>query len=64
MGISIETPWGNLVATGDLKLDHDNGIPMPHEQKKWGDLGKDNNLSSSPTPRTQSATASPSQSAA
>jgi len=44
MGISIETPWGNVVATGDLKLDHDNGIPTEAEQKKWGDLGKDNNL--------------------
>lgn len=44
MGISIETPWGNVVTTGDLKLDHDNGIPAEHEQKKWGELGKDNNL--------------------
>ncbi len=44
MGISIETPWGNVVATGDLKLDHDNGVPAEHEQKKWGDIGKDNNL--------------------
>jgi ribonuclease J len=44
MGISIETPWGNVVATGDLKLDHENGIPAEHEAKKWGDIGKDNNL--------------------
>jgi len=44
MGISIQTPWGNVVATGDLKLDHDNGVPAEHEQKKWGELGKDNNL--------------------
>jgi ribonuclease J len=44
MGISIETPWGNVVTTGDLKLDHDNGIPAEHEQKKWGEIGKDNNL--------------------
>lgn len=44
MGISIETPWGNVVVTGDLKLDHENGIPAEHEQKKWGSLGKDNNL--------------------
>lgn len=44
MGISIETPWGNVVATGDLKLDHDNGVPADHEQKKWGDIGKDDNL--------------------
>ncbi len=44
MGISIQTPWGNVVATGDLKLDHNNGIPTDAEQKKWGELGRDNNL--------------------
>jgi len=44
MGISIETPWGNVVATGDLKLDHNNGIPTDEEQKKWGEIGRDNNL--------------------
>lgn len=44
MGISIQTPWGNVVTTGDLKLDHENGIPTEEESKKWGDLGKDNNL--------------------
>jgi hypothetical protein len=44
MGISIQTPWGNVVATGDLKLDHNNGIPTDAEQKKWGELAKDNNL--------------------
>ncbi len=44
MGISIQTPWGNVVATGDLKLDHENGIPTDAEQKKWSELGKDNNL--------------------
>jgi ribonuclease J len=44
MGVSIQTPWGNVVATGDLKLDHDNGVPAEHEQKKWAEIGKDNNL--------------------
>ncbi|MBU6323766.1 MAG: ribonuclease J [Patescibacteria group bacterium] len=44
MGISIETPYGNVVATGDLKLDHENGIPVEHEEKKWSELGKDKNL--------------------
>lgn len=44
MGISIQTPWGNVVATGDLKLDHNNGIPTDAEQKKWAELGRDNNL--------------------
>ncbi|HEX5774432.1 MAG TPA: ribonuclease J [Candidatus Paceibacterota bacterium] len=44
MGIAIETPYGNVVATGDLKLDHDNGIPTAEEQKTWGALGKQKNL--------------------
>lgn len=44
MGVSIQSPTGNVVITGDLKLDHENGEPLPHEAKKWGELGKDNNL--------------------
>ena len=44
MGIAVETPWGNVIATGDLKLDHENGIPTDEEQKKWGALGKQKNL--------------------
>lgn len=44
MGASIETPQGNVVITGDLKLDHDDGIPSEKEQKIWGDLGKDKNI--------------------
>ncbi len=44
MGCSIETPQGNVVITGDLKLDHDDGIPSEREQKTWGDLAKDKNI--------------------
>lgn len=44
MGISIETPHGNVVISGDLKLEHENGVPTAKEQKIWGDIGKDNNL--------------------
>ena len=44
MGIAVETPYGNVIATGDLKLDHENGIPTDVEQKKWGALGKQKNL--------------------
>lgn len=44
MGISIQTPFGNVVATGDLKLDHEGGVPTEAEAKKWGELGKDKNL--------------------
>lgn len=44
MGIAIETPYGNVIATGDLKLEHENGIPTEAEQKKWGALGSQKNL--------------------
>jgi ribonuclease J len=44
MGVAIETPYGNVIFTGDLKLDHDNGDPAPHEKEKWGALGKEKNL--------------------
>jgi ribonuclease J len=44
MGIAVETPYGNVIATGDLKLDHENGIPTDEEQKKWGALGAQKNL--------------------
>lgn len=44
MGVSIETPQGNVVVSGDLKLDHDDGVPTEREVKTWGDLGKDKNI--------------------
>jgi ribonuclease J len=44
MGICIQTPHGNVIATGDLKLDHENGDPVEHEKKKWGALGAQKNL--------------------
>ncbi len=44
MGIAVETPYGNVIATGDLKLDHENGIPTAAEQKKWGALAAQKNL--------------------
>ncbi len=36
MGIIIETPQGMLVFTGDLKLDHVEGVPTEQEEKEFG----------------------------
>ena len=44
MGVSIETPQGNVVITGDLKLEHDDGVPSEREMKTWGGLSKDKNI--------------------
>jgi len=44
MGISVETPQGNVVVTGDLKLEHDGTTPSEREQKVWGAIGNDTNI--------------------
>ncbi len=44
MGASVETPQGNVVISGDLKLDHDDSIPSEREVKTWGEVGKDHNI--------------------
>jgi len=44
MGASLETPEGNVVISGDLKLDHDDGIPSEREQRVWGEVGKHKNI--------------------
>lgn len=43
-GISIETKYGNIVISGDLKLDHDDGTPSKREEKVWNAVGKNNNI--------------------
>jgi ribonuclease J len=35
MGIVIETPYGDLVFTGDLRLDHLDGVPTETEEKEF-----------------------------
>lgn len=44
LGVSVETPQGNIVITGDVKLEHEDGIPSDSELKTWTELSKDKNL--------------------
>ena len=44
MGVSMHTPQGNVVITGDLRLRHENGVPTEKEQEVWGKIGKEDNL--------------------
>lgn len=44
MGVIIETPHGNLVFTGDIRIENENGQPVDYEVKTWGDIGKEKNL--------------------
>ncbi len=44
MGISVKTPYGNVVVSGDLRLDHVDEEPTDHEKEVWGNIGKQNNL--------------------
>jgi ribonuclease J len=44
MGVKVGTPYGNIIVSGDMKLEHDGGKPTPKEEKKWTGLGKENTL--------------------
>ncbi len=44
MGVSVETKHGNIVITGDLKVDHQDGEPVLEEKEVWQKIGEDNNL--------------------
>ncbi|HYF28768.1 MAG TPA: ribonuclease J, partial [Candidatus Paceibacterota bacterium] len=44
MGIKVETPYGNVIVTGDLKVEHVDNIPVPEEEQKWSAIGREKNL--------------------
>jgi ribonuclease J len=44
MGVSIKTPFGNIVISGDMRLDHIEEKPTEAEKETWGNIGKQNNL--------------------
>lgn len=44
MGVSVETKHGNIVISGDLKLEHEDNVPSQKEQDTWGRLGKEKNI--------------------
>tara|TARA_B100001094_G_C18167304_1_gene792940 strand:+ start:114 stop:2021 length:1908 start_codon:yes stop_codon:yes gene_type:complete len=44
VGLKIESPQGNIVISGDLKLDHDDGVPSAQEKKVFDNLESEDNL--------------------
>jgi ribonuclease J len=41
MGLIIETPYGAIVTPGDIKLDHDDGVPTAAEEKEYSRFAKE-----------------------
>lgn len=44
MGLSIETKFGDIVVTGDIKLKQENNIVEVEEREAWEKVGQNNNL--------------------
>jgi ribonuclease J len=43
-GVIVETEHGNVVISGDLKLEHEEGVPTKREEKVWSAVGKGKNI--------------------
>ncbi len=44
IGIIVETPYGNVIVTGDIKLEHDNGKIKETENAVYKKIGEEKNL--------------------
>jgi len=44
MGVAVETAYGDLVVTGDIRLSHENGEVVPEEREAWEEVGTHTNL--------------------
>ncbi len=44
LGVIMETPYGNIVCTGDFKIEHRDGQPNPEEAAPFEKLGQEKNL--------------------
>jgi ribonuclease J len=44
IGIIVETPYGNIVITGDIKINHKNGVPEKDEVETFSKIGKEKTL--------------------
>lgn len=44
MGVAIETKFGDVVITGDIKLTHEGGKVVVEERSSWEKVGLNNNL--------------------
>jgi ribonuclease J len=44
MGVAVETKFGDVVITGDIKLTHEEGKVVVEERESWEKVGLNNNL--------------------